>query len=312
VRQPSTPPLRTDRDRRGSVRGQMGSDAQPRPMSPAELFVAQMVADLGLGDSSSAMRKRRVLQRVVDWSVAEGIPLDRELILDPEAVERFVEVGLATDRSRATYRSTLRQVGPLLTKRAPWQPLPVTVARRALAAPYTEQEEALLVADGLGQPTAERRRAARALLALGLGAGLDGRWVTRISAVDVRRSGHSVLVGVGEPAAREVVVLARWEDDIVDLARTAGTEFLVGGRSTSRNRTGHLVARLQVPTGHPPLAPARLRSSWLLRHLECGTRVPELCRAAGLQGPAVLSDLLDLVPPMPPASVQAMLRGEVL
>jgi hypothetical protein len=280
-------------------------------MSPAELFVAQMVVDLDLGDSSSATRNRRVLQRVVDWSVAEGIPLDRELILDPDTVERFVEVGLATDRSRATYRSVLRRIGPLLTKSAPWQPRPVTVARRALAPPYTEQEVALLGADGKGQPTAERRRAARALLALGLGAGLDGRWITRVSAADVRRSGDAVLVKVGEPATREVVVLARWEADIVDLARTAGAEFLVGGRSTSRNRTGNLVARLQVPTGHPPLAPARLRSSWLLAHLECGTRLPELCRAAGVQGPAVLSDLLTLVSPMPSAIVEAMLRGEV-
>jgi len=133
-----------------------------------------------------------------------------------------------------------------------------------------------------------------------------------LPSADVRRSSHAVLVKVGEPAAREVVALARWEDDIVDLARTAGTEFLVGGRSTSRNRTGHLVARLQVPTGHPPFAPARLRSSWLLWHLECGTRVPELCRAVGIQGPAVLSDLLTLVSPMPSASVQAMLRGEAL
>ena len=54
----------------------------------------------------------------------------------------------------------------------------------------------------------------------------------------MRRSGDAVVVKVGDPAAREVVVLARWEQDIEDLAATAGTEFLVGGRSTSRNRTG--------------------------------------------------------------------------
>jgi hypothetical protein len=120
----------------------MDGDAQLHPMSPAELVVAQMVADLELGDNSSGTRKRRVLQRVVDWSVTEGIPLDRELILDLDTVERFVEAGLATDRSRATYRSILRRIGPLLTKTAPWQPRPVTVARRALAPPYTEQEVA--------------------------------------------------------------------------------------------------------------------------------------------------------------------------
>jgi hypothetical protein len=184
VRQPSTPPLRTDRVRWGSVRGQTDGDAQPHPMSPAELFVAQMVADLDLGDSSSATRKRRVLQRFVDWSVAEEIPLDRDSFSTRMPWSVSLRWGLATDQSCATYRSILRRIGPLLTKRAPWQPQSVTVARRALAPPYTEQEVALLVADGKGQPTDERRRAARALLALGLGSGLDGRWITRVSAAD--------------------------------------------------------------------------------------------------------------------------------
>ena len=274
-------------------------------------MVAEMAAELGLGDTSSAQRTRRALQRIVDWSVTEGMPLDRELILDPDTVERFIEFCLTNDRSQATYRSTLRRVGPLLTKRAPWQPRPKPIVRRALAPPYSEEEMAMIVADGQGQPTVDRRRAARALMALGLGAGLDGRWVTRVTASDVERSGRGVVVRVGEPAAREVTVMARWEDDIVDLAHTAGTEYLVGGRSKSRNRTGHLVARLSVPTGHPPLAPARLRSSWLLWHVEHGTRLPELCQAAGIQGPAVLSDLLPLVPRMSSADREAMLRGGV-
>ena len=65
-----------------------------------------------------------------------------------------------------------------------------------------------------------------------------------------------------------------------------------------------------VPTGHPRLAPARLRSTWLLTHLIAGTRLPELCRAAGLQGVTVLSDLLDLVKPLSAEAARAMLRGE--
>ena len=310
VRQRSTPP--SDSGQISGVRINAEVDGAAQPLSPTELFVAQMVTDLGLGDSASATRTKRLLRRVVAWSVTEGIPLDREIILDPDTVERFVQMGLATDRSQATYRSTLRRVGPLLTRRAPWQPRPVAVPRRSLAPPYSEREVALLLDDGAGQPTGGRRRAARALLVLGLGAGLDGRWICRVGAGDVRRSGDAVLVTVGEPAAREVVVLARWEQDIEDLAATAGTEFLVGGRSTSRNRTGNLVAGLVVPTGHPAIAPARLRSSWLLWHLQHGTRVPELCQAAGLRGPAVLSELLPLVPPLSGASTQAMLRGGLL
>jgi hypothetical protein len=103
--------------------------------------------------------------------------------------------------------------------------------------------------------------------------------------------------------------MAEWDDDLIDLAATAGDEFLVGGHSISTRRTGHLTDGLMVPTGHPRLAPARLRSTWLVTHLRAGTRLPELCRAAGLQGVTVLSDLLEVVEPLAEPAATAMLRG---
>ena len=106
----------------------------------------------------------------------------------------------------------------------------------------------------------------------------------------------AVLVRVGEPAARVVPVLAGWEDEVLDLAATAGGEFLVGGRSTARNRAGALAASLVVGNGRPRFSASRLRSTWLVTHLAMGTRLPELARAAGLQGVTVLSDLLAFVP----------------
>jgi hypothetical protein len=273
-------------------------------------FVAAMAVELGLEDTPADRRTARQLRRLSDWATGEGLPLDREVILDPDTVERFVEVGLAGYRSRATYRAVLRRVGPLLTKRAPWEPRPPSVARRQVAPPYTDDEVQLLRADALDQPTAPRRRAARALLALGLGTGLDGRWVTRVAAADVTQSAAGVLVRVGEPSARCVVALAEWEDELAELRATAGDEFLVGGTSTSTRRTGHLTEGLAVPTGHPRLAPARSRSTWLVTHLRAGTRLPELCRAAGLQGVTVLSDLLEAVEPLAEPEATAMLRGK--
>ena len=122
---------------------------------------------------------------------------------------------------------------------------------------------------------------------------VDG--VTRVRADDVLVDG-AVLVRVGDPMARVVPVLARWESDVLELAATADDEFLVGGYSTSRNRASALTASLMVPPGHPKLSCARLRSTWLLWHLMAGTRLPELAGAAGLQGVTVLSDLLGRCP----------------
>jgi hypothetical protein len=244
------------------------------------------------------------------WCLEQALPLDREVLLDPDTVERFVSVGLQGDRSRATYRATLRRIGPLLTTKAPWEPRAATVARRQVAQPYDREELRTLLRDALVQPTPGRVRAARALLSLGAGAGLDGRWSSRVAADDVSRHDGLVLVSVGDPAARTVPVLAAWEDEVWALAASAGGDFLVGGRSTARNRAGALAASFFVPLGHPRLSAPRLRSTWLVTHLAMGTRLPELARAAGLQGVTVLSDLLEFVPAVDDIDALMMLRGQ--
>jgi hypothetical protein len=103
--------------------------------------------------------------------------------------------------------------------------------------------------------------------------------------------------------------LAAWEEEVWDLAISAGEDFLVGGRSTARNRAGALAASFVVPLGHPRLSAPRLRSTWLVTHLALGTRLPELAHAAGMQGVTVLSDLLRFVPALDEGETLTMLRG---
>jgi hypothetical protein len=138
---------------------------------------------------------------------------------------------------------------------------------------------------------------------------LDGRWVSRVRAQDVLAARGAVLVRVSEPGTRAVPVLAAWEDEVLDLKATAGAEYLVGGCSTARNRAGSLAASLVVPYGAPKFSASRLRSTWLVTHLAMGTRLPELARAAGLQGVTVLSDLLAFVPALADDEALAVLRG---
>jgi hypothetical protein len=165
-------------------------------VTPVEHFVEAMAFDLGLNNGSSDRRTRRQLLRLTQWATAEGMALDREVILDPDAVERFVAT-LSEERSAATYRAVLRRVGPLLTKRAPWEPRAQAIPRRQLAPPYSHDEVHTLIDDAQDQPTASRMRAAFALLVLGLGVGLDGRWATRVAAADVTQCGSALMVRVG-------------------------------------------------------------------------------------------------------------------
>jgi hypothetical protein len=178
-----------------------------------------------------------------------------------------------------------------------------------VAIPYNCTEVTLLRADALVQPTPGRVRAARVLLALGLGAGLDGRWVTGVRAREVIVADGVVLVRVGHPSPRIVPVLVGWEDEVLDLAATAGCQFLVGGTSMAKNRAGALAASLVVGNGHLRFSTPRLRSTWLVTHLATRTRLPELARAAGLEGVTVLSDLLRFVPALADVAAASMLRG---
>jgi hypothetical protein len=244
--------------------------------------------------------------------LGQGLPLDLEVVLDPDTVERFTSVGLADDASRGTYRADLRRIGPKLTTKAPWEPRPEAITRRQVATPYLSEELAALHQDAAHQSTPGRQMAAMALLVLGAGAGLDGRWSTRVAADDVISRGNVVLVRVGEPSARLVPVLAHYKPELVDLAASAGDEFLVGGYSRARNRAGELAHRVEVGSATPRLSASRLRSTWLVHHLTLGTRLPELTMAAGLGGATVLSDLLDYVPPVSTEEAHRLLQGPEL
>ena len=294
-------PLRLDGYRPSGLGSVAWSQVQP--------FVSSCANRLSLRHTASGVRTARVLARLAAWCLTQGIPLDPELVLDPETVERFVHQGVADTPSRPTYRSVLRRIGPVLTATAPWEARPAALARRHVALPYSEAELAGLRSAATRQATPGRIRAARALLALGAGAGLDGRWVARVSAADVVVRSGSVQVRVGEPSPRLVPVMAEWERDVLDLASTAGGCFLIGGRSTAKNRAGSLAASLEVGHGGPKFSAPRLRSTWLVHHLRLGTRLPELTRAAGLAGVTVVSDLLEHVVPVGEDEAAEMLRG---
>jgi hypothetical protein len=293
----------------GWLRSYRPQGVDPEIWAAVRPFVSECADRLALDGGAGALRVVRILARLSVWVLGEGLPLDAEVVLDPDTAERFVAVGMVGDRSRATYRAVLRRVGPRLTSKAPWEPRANTVARRQVVVPYSLRELDGLRTSVLTQSTPRRVRAARALLALGAGAGLDGRWTARVTARDVTAHKGVVLVRVGEPAARVVPVLASWEGEVLDLAGTAGDEFLVGGRSRSRNRAGALAASLAVAQGHPRFSASRLRSTWLVTHLAMGTRLPELAQAAGLGGVTVLSDLLSYVPPLEDNEAIEVLRG---
>jgi hypothetical protein len=254
-------------------------------------------------------RYARVLTLIARWCVHQNIPLDVEQVLDPDTVERFCSMGLKKMASRGSYRATLRRLGRQLTTKAPWTPRPEPMPARKVAPPYTAREIQALRSDVARQSTPSRRRATTALLLLGAGAGLDGRWARTVHGTDVRMISGIALVRVGSPRPREVPVLAAYEDDLLALAVEAGEEYLVGGTTTHRNRTNEIAERFEDGHRHPKLQPSRLRSTWIVTHLTMGTRLPELLDAAGTRRIETFDDLLQYVPAISRSVAVMALRG---
>jgi hypothetical protein len=283
----------------------------PRSLWEATLrpIVVPALIDLKPKGIASGQIYAWALTRLLVWALGEHLPFDLETLLDPDTVERFCSEGLKDVRSRGQYRTYLRFIGPKLTKKAPWEPRPVPMGHRQVVRPHPPEELAAIRQDAYAQSSPTRRRSAVAIVALGAGAGLDGRWSPKVRGTDVERDGEAVLVRVGPPVPRQVPVLAEFEQDLLGLAEEAGDGLLIGGQSTSKNRASALARRFEVGHGHPALNASRLRATWLVHHLTVGTRLPELAAAAGLQGTGLFSDLLAFVPALPEEEARRMLRG---
>ncbi|MFB4301057.1 hypothetical protein [Actinomadura sp. NTSP31] len=132
-----------------------------------------------------------VLTRLALFADAEGYPLQAELWLTREYIERFAAVGCCdlSQATRANYRSKLLRLreallgGDCLTGR------PAQLPGSGANPPYSIIEQAQLYTWVAGQPTQELRRGLTVLLAAGLGCGIDSTEIARLRIGDVRSSG---------------------------------------------------------------------------------------------------------------------------
>lgn len=246
------------------------------------------------------------------WLTGEGMPTGAESMSDLETIDRYVEVGMRgrPDGSRATRRAILRRVAERIDPFP--RPRPEPLAYRFVRPPYESWQVTRFLDLALSQPTMARRRSALAVLALGLGAGLDGRDIGWIRGTDVifGPDGATVVMVDGGSRPRRVVALDRYAELIRTCADAAGEQLLIGaGTPGGRNVTSVALARLIDDPDLPRLVASRLRSTWLLTHLAAGTPLHVLLPAAGLSTARPLEDLLPLVAAPPEHLVSDLLRG---
>lgn len=265
------------------------------------------------GCSSTEERYRSHVAAYACWARSVGCPADPASFFDLDLVERYIAVGMpeAAPSTRASRRAILRRIAAKAAPGLRDLPGPTPIAYRRVRPPYSPSEVAGFLRVARDQPTPGRRRSLLAIVGLGLGCGLDCQDLGWVSGHDLTATPAGVEVTVtGGRRPRTVIALAPYEDLLGDLAGQARSGLMIGGRTRGRhNVTSTALGRMITDRTLPTLVVARLRSTWLLTHLERRTPLLVLMRAAGLKTVRPLEDLLDFATPIPASREAGWLRA---
>ncbi|MGA8724676.1 MAG: hypothetical protein WB565_06515 [Acidimicrobiales bacterium] len=240
------------------------------------------------GHRTQAVSTMGIVTQLLWWADGEGQPLDPQVLLRPEAIDRFLDRGCRHLKpgTRSSYRTALRRVGRVVLDPALFPPPSIEIPARDPEGPYTAEEVNAQRSWVRGLPTEQMRRNALVLLALGLGAGLRAEEMARMRGSEVFRAEHGVVVRVVRKREREIPVLASWEDVIFDLADEVGECLVFRPDRTQvlKNQTSNFISRCAKSVGGPPaFSLLRLRSTWIVNHFVAGIPPNVLADAAGIQ-----------------------------
>ena len=224
--------------------------------------------------------------------------------------------------SPASTRATARAVLTRIVHRLRPDTAPERIGYTPIQAPYTPAECAAFARLARNQPTRDRRRALSALVALGLGAGLDGHDLREVAPVHIHEVAltrdRSVLVVQvpGGQRPRTVVMREAYADllreaiDLHNASKRGKNTPLTGNKATRANVGSAVTDKAVTATGSGvDISAARLRSTWLLACMCAPIPLNVLLCTAGLRSARSLADLLPYCPAPAVADVQRILAA---
>lgn len=225
-----------------------------------------------------------------------GVPAQTKSMFRRRLVEEFVHLGMSdfSRSSRATYRSALLAIADAVT---PAYEKTLPIPRSQPTAPYTQPEVAALRSWALRQGRPSRRRDAITLLALGLGAGLATRELLSVRGADFEWLDGGLHVVVWESRPRLVPVLPGWTAPLIAAFESEDRDrwlFRPGRQGVRGAQVTDFLHRGQQTD--LDVRPARMRTTWLLMHLDAGTAPRELLQIAGLENLAALDRIAGFLP----------------
>lgn len=273
----------------------------PRPRDTSR-FVGVERAALVFADRVSARVAERVpylpavtraaVQQHALWAHADaGLDLEESVIFRRDVIALAVEsLPMRSQASLGRRRSVLTRVGESLGVLEPPNP---PLSKSEPSRPYSSEEVHALrgwVSDQRG----DRNTDARALLALGLGAGLLPRELCRVTADDVEQTGDCVVVYADRRAVRVQPMWAVMLDGPIERSDGGAALFQPGVR-VYKNKIGDFTRR-SVGTRLRPVA-QRMRATWLVERMTGGMPVQDLVHEAGVASLAALARFEQFLPP---------------
>lgn len=262
-----------------------------------------------------------VVTRLVRVLSEENAPLTREHAFSERSLSRFKHVHMANHADKHTanfYDGRLNLIAAAL-KGVTYRDKKNTSSRFDMVpnAPVSKQEEAALYLWATGLRSSTRRRRMTAMLATGLGVGMQtGEFMqARRRDVNITDTGvHVRITNIHNSAERTVTCRRAWEDVLRDLCDGLEPDALLM-EPTRTNPLGEgshnaMVSRAQNETEPPTwVNQRRLRLTWMVRLIEAGVPFDTIMKAADVVTTEALTRLMVYVTPQTDAEASASLRG---
>lgn len=245
------------------------------------------------------------------WCVKEqGWPLQADVVFSRQAIDLYCtqENRGKSEGTRRNYRAMLMRISEVVAPDEHADTL-TPLSRKRIATPYTAEEMEQFRFWALGQADALKRHRAMLMMVLCAGAGLRPTDVSQVFAADVTVDQAGVLIRVAGASPRMVPLLRDWEEWMSVLLEDASTQTPLWGKPNRTDGTNLLSSFTAYTAGNPPRSD-RLRATWIVTHLQAGTRMKEFLRAAGFDKFENLPRYLEYVNGLDDESFRASLRGK--
>ena len=258
-------------------------------------FTRSAVCDFAPVNEDEAARYISAVAWLTMWSVEPGgLPLDRAIIFSAANRRRFLERGYTSRgaESRVGISYLLERIASDLLTFDPARPGVRATKPTEPFAPYSSTEIARFRSQTMTRSTALKRARWRALLTLGAGLALSASEIMSAQVPDVEDNGDHLVMHVGG-GQRSVVCLAAWESELRTLLNDPEVDTFLYPKIVRPKNPAFQAAQFIGIAANPGegFKIERLRSTWIVAHVDAGTPLVPLMEALGVKSLSTLERL---------------------